>query len=206
MGVMKIPGHDHQGPREVSLGEIRSVLGECALCRLAQTRTNIVFGSGNEHARVMIVGEAPGRNEDLSGAPFVGRSGKLLDEMLATAGMTRDDVYIANVVKCRPPNNRDPRTDEIEMCAPFLREQVRSVYPDVIVTLGNPATKFILKTDIGITKLRGKFHRFGQFTVMPTFHPAAALRNPAWMELLKSDFEMLGEWLGEAESQETGSE
>ena len=203
---MRIPGYDHQGPREVPLGEIRSVLGDCELCRLAQTRTNIVFGSGNEHARVMIVGEAPGRNEDLSGAPFVGRSGKLLDEMLATAGMTRDDVYIANVVKCRPPNNRDPRTDEIEMCAPFLREQVRSVYPDVIVTLGNPATKFILKTDTGITKLRGRFHRFGHFTVMPTFHPAAALRNPAWMGLLKSDFEMLGERLGEAGSRETDSE
>ena len=195
MGVMRIPGHEHQAPREVSLEEIRSVLGDCRLCELAQTRTNIVFGVGNPHARVMFVGEAPGRNEDLQGEPFVGAAGHKLDALLSCAGLTRDEIYIANVLKCRPPGNRDPKADEVLACSPFLREQIRSIWPDVIVTLGNPATHFILKTEVGITRLRGRFHQTGHFTVMPTFHPAAALRNPAWQELLEADFRMLGDWL-----------
>lgn len=195
MGIMQIPGHTHQGPREVSLDEIRAVLGDCRLCELCQTRTNIVFGVGNPHARVMFVGEAPGRNEDLQGEPFVGRAGENLNSILSLAGLTRDEIYIANVLKCRPPGNRDPRPDEVLACSPFLREQIRSIWPDVIVTLGNPATHFVLKTETGITKLRGRFHQTGHFTVMPTFHPAAALRNPAWQELLEADFRMLGDWL-----------
>ena len=177
MGIMHIPGHEHQGPREVSLEEIRSVLGDCRLCELAQTRTNIVFGVGNPHARVMFVGEAPGRNEDLQGEPFVGRAGENLNGILALAGLRREDIYIANVLKCRPPGNRDP------------------IWPDIIVTLGNPATHFVLKTEIGITRLRGRFHQMGHFVVMPTFHPAAALRNPKWQELLEADFRMLGDYL-----------
>ena len=179
MGVMHIPGHENQKPREVSLEEIRSVLGECRLCELCQTRTNIVFGVGNPHARVMFVGEAPGKNEDLRGEPFVGRA----------------DIYIANVLKCRPPGNRNPKADEVLACSPFLREQIRSIWPDIIVTLGNPATHFVLKTEVGITKLRGRLHEMGHFVVMPTFHPAAALRNPAWQELLEADFRMLGDYL-----------
>ena len=168
MGVMHIPGHEHQGPREVSLDEIRAVLGDCRLCELCQTRTNIVFGVGNPHARALFVGEAPGRNEDLQGEPFVGRAGENLNGILALAGLRREDIYIANVLKCRPP---------------------------VIVTLGNPATHFVLKTEIGITRLRGRFHQMGHFVVMPTFHPAAALRNPKWQELLEADFRMLGDYL-----------
>ena len=195
MGVMHIPGHDHQKPREVSLDEIEAVLGDCRLCQLCQTRTNIVFGTGNPNARVMFIGEAPGRNEDLQGEPFVGRAGENLNSILSLAGLTRDEVYIANVLKCRPPGNRPPEADEIEACAPFLREQIRSVWPDIIVTLGNPATHFVLKTETGITKLRGRFHQTGHFVVMPTFHPAAALRNPAWQELLEDDFRMLGDYL-----------
>ena len=106
-----------------------------------------------------------------------------------------EEIYIANVLKCRPPGNRDPKPDEVLACSPFLREQIRSIWPDVIVTLGNPATHFVLKTETGITRLRGRFHQTGHFTVMPTFHPAAALRNPAWQELLEADFRMLGDYL-----------
>lgn len=195
MGVMHIPGHENQKPREVSLEEICSVLGECRLCELCQTRTNIVFGVGNPHARVMFVGEAPGKNEDLRGEPFVGRAGENLNGILSLAGLKREDIYIANVLKCRPPGNRNPKADEVLACSPFLREQIRSIWPDIIVTLGNPATHFVLKTEVGITKLRGRFHEMGHFVVMPTFHPAAALRNPAWQELLEADFRMLGDYL-----------
>ncbi len=195
MGVMRIPGHTDQKPREVSLDEIRSVMGDCRACQLCQTRTNIVFGVGNPHARVMFVGEAPGKNEDLQGEPFVGRAGENLNRILALAGLRRTDVYIANVLKCRPPQNRNPQADEVLACSPYLREQIRSIWPDVIVTLGNPASHFVLKTETGITKLRGRFHQMGHFTVMPTFHPAAALRNPVWQELLEEDFRMLGAYL-----------
>ena len=124
MGVMQIPGHTHQKPREVTLDEIRAVLGDCRLCQLCQTRTKIVFGTGNPHARVMFVGEAPGRNEDLQGEPFVGAAGEDLNGILSLAGLTREEVYIANVLKCRPPGNRNPRPEEVLACSPFLREQI----------------------------------------------------------------------------------
>lgn len=204
MGVMHIPGHEHQGPREVSLDEIRSVMGDCRRCLLFETRGNIVFGTGNPRARVLVVGEAPGKNEDEQGEPFVGRAGANLNGVLALAGLERSDIYIANVLKCRPPANRNPKADEVLACSPYLREQIRSIWPDIIVTLGNPATHFILKTEIGITKLRGRFHQMGHFLVMPTLHPAAALRNPAWQRLLEEDFKMLGEYLAEHPSRATG--
>lgn len=136
MSVMHIPGHEHQGPQEVTLEEIRAVMGNCQLCPLGQTRTNLVFGVGNPNARVMFVGEGPGRNEDLQGEPFVGAAGHKLDSLLSVAGLTRDQIYIANVVKCRPPGNRNPKPEEIAACSPFLREQIRSVWPDVLVCLG----------------------------------------------------------------------
>ena len=125
----------------------------------------------------------------------MGRAGENLNGILALAGLRREDIYIANVLKCRPPGNRDPKPDEVLACSPFLREQIRSIWPDIIVTLGNPATHFVLKTEIGITRLRGRFHQMGRFVVMPTFHPAAALRNPKWQELLEADFRMLGDYL-----------
>ena len=195
MGVMRIPGHTRQKPREVTLDEIEAVLGDCRLCQLYQSRTKIVFGVGNPRARVMFIGEAPGRNEDLQGEPFVGAAGEDLNGILSIAGLTREEVYIANVLKCGPPQNRDPQPDEILACSPFLREQIRSIWPDVIVTLGNPATHFVLKTEVGITKLRGRFHQMGHFAVLPTFHPAAALRNPEWQKLLEQDFALLGDYL-----------
>ena len=133
MALLQIPGYDHQKPQEVPLEAIRDLMGDCRLCPLGETKTNLVFGVGNPNARVMFVGEGPGKNEDLQGEPFVGAAGQKLNGILAQAGLTRDEVYIANVIKCRPPGNRNPRPEEIQACSPFLREQIRSVWPDVTV-------------------------------------------------------------------------
>lgn len=187
MSVMHIPGHEHQGPQEVTLEEIRAVMGNCQLCPLGQTRTNLVFGVGNPNARVMFVGEGPGRNEDLQGEPFVGAAGHKLDSLLSVAGLTRDQIYIANVVKCRPPGNRNPKPEEIAACSPFLREQIRSVWPDVLVCLGNFASQFVLRTEAGVTSLRGKLYQTGHFVVCPTFHPAACIYHSDWQPLLGGD-------------------
>lgn len=178
-----------------SLTEVSELIGDCQRCALAATRTNIVFGAGDPEARVMIIGEAPGRTEDLRGEPFVGAAGKLLDELLAHAGLERSDVFIANVLKCRPPNNRDPLQDEIETCTPFLREQVRIISPHVLVTLGNFATRFVLRTDESITRLRGVPRRAGRFTVLPVFHPAAAIYDRSKRDVLFGDFALLREIL-----------
>ncbi len=174
-----------------SLGELRELIGDCHRCELGDTRTTLVFGVGDPHARVAFVGEAPGRNEDLNGEPFVGAAGKLLDELLAHAGLERSEVYIANVLKCRPPGNRDPLPHEIETCTPFLREQIRVIMPEVLVTLGNFATKFVLKTDVGITRLHGRVQQAGRFTVLPIFHPAAAIYDRTKRDALFADFETL---------------
>jgi uracil-DNA glycosylase len=150
----------------------------CTQCGLAETRTQVVFGVGDPQARLMFVGEAPGKNEDLQGEPFVGAAGRLLDSLLEEVGLGRSDVYIANVLKCRPPGNRDPGADEIDACKGYLREQIRLISPEVVVTLGNFATKLLLNTEVGITRLRGRPHRWWLDAVLvPTFHPAAALRG-----------------------------
>jgi len=177
------------------LNEVREQALACHKCPLCETRTTVVFGVGNSEAEVMFIGEAPGRQEDLGAEPFIGAAGKYLNELLALAGIERPDIYIANVLKCRPPSNRDPQVDEIEACAPFLREQVRAIDPDVIVTLGNFATRFILKTDRGITSLRGRAYTAGKFYVLPTFHPAAAIYDKSKCELMESDFRLLNELL-----------
>lgn len=197
MSIMEIEGFSHQKPQEVPLEAIQNKLGDCQRCQLCQGRTKIVFGSGNPHARVMFIGEAPGKNEDLQGEPFVGAAGQNLSELLELAHLTRDEIYIANVLKCRPPSNRDPKPEEIQACSPFLREQVRSVWPDVIVCLGNFATRFILQTTQGITKLRGKFYQQGHFHVLPTYHPAAVIYRREWRATLDDDFRLLGTWLEE---------
>ena len=184
-----------QRPR-ISLDEIRDQVTNCRRCALCEGRTNTVFGVGNPSARVLIIGEAPGKNEDLQGEPFVGAAGKYLNELLAIAGLSREDVFIANVLKCRPPGNRDPRPEEIETCAPYLREQTRTIDPEYIVTLGNFSTKFILKTEVGITRLRGTLQQAGRFKVFPIFHPAAALYDGKKREMLENDFATLGELLG----------
>lgn len=158
------------------LATIREDIGPCTRCKLCEGRTNIVFGVGNPHARLMFVGEGPGADEDAQGEPFVGRAGKKLNEMIQSIGLTRDQVYIANVVKCRPPDNRTPEPDEIATCSPFLFRQIEAIAPDVIVTLGAPASKTLLGTKVGITQLRGNWGRFRGIPVMPTYHPAYLLR------------------------------
>lgn len=174
-----------------SLTEIVDIIGDCHRCPLGDTRTTIVFGTGDAHARVMFVGEAPGKNEDLKGEPFIGAAGQFLNELLAHAGLGRDEVYIANVLKCRPPGNRDPQADEIETCTPFLREQIRVIDPEVLVTLGNFATKLVLRTETGITKLHGSPQKVGRFTVLPIFHPAAAIYDRTKCDALLEDFSVL---------------
>lgn len=160
------------------LDELRARALVCIQCGLAETRTQVVFDVGDPQARLMFVGEAPGKNEDLQGEPFVGAAGKLLDSLLGEIGLQRSEVYIANVLKCRPPGNRDPKTEEIDACKGYLREQIRLVAPEVVMTLGNFATKLLLNTEVGITRLRGRTHPWWLGAVLvPTFHPAAALRG-----------------------------
>jgi uracil-DNA glycosylase len=162
----------------VALAELERAAMECVACPLAAGRTNVVFSAGSPNARLMFVGEGPGRDEDLAGEPFVGRSGKLLDRLIEEEiGLTRADCYIANVVKCRPPNNRDPHPDEVAACRHFLDGQVEAVEPAVVVTLGNFAVRALLGRTDGVTRLRGKTYPFGRGVLVPTFHPAAALRG-----------------------------
>lgn len=177
---------------KLPLDAIRAQVENCQACVLCETRTNIVFGDGDPHARVLIVGEAPGKNEDLQGKPFVGAAGKFLDELLEEAGLKREEVFIANVLKCRPPSNRNPQADEIEACAPFLREQTQSIDPWIIVTMGNFATQFILRTGTGITRLRGTVQQAGRFVVLPVFHPAAAIYDRSKRDVLLEDFRQVG--------------
>ena len=180
---------------KLSLDEVRAQVEGCRKCQLCEGRTNIVFGEGDPHARVLIIGEAPGKKEDELGRPFVGASGKFLDELLEHAGLKREEVFIANVIKCRPPSNRNPQAAEIEACSPYLRLQTRSIDPDVIVTMGNFATQFILRTGVGITRLRGTWQTAGKFDVMPIFHPAAAIYDRSKRDVLFSDFERVGQYV-----------
>jgi len=201
--VQAITGQETESnePAEVavaceSLEAIRDDLGECTRCKLASTRQNIVFGVGQSRARLMFVGEAPGADEDRKGEPFVGRAGQLLDRIIGAMGLQRDEVYIANVLKCRPPNNRNPEDDEIAQCSPFLFRQVASVAPEVIVTLGAPAAHLLLETATPIGRLRGKFWRFRGTDLMPTYHPAYLLRNPAKKREVWEDMQKVMERLG----------
>ncbi|MHB8419705.1 MAG: uracil-DNA glycosylase [Myxococcales bacterium] len=178
------------------LPQIREELGDCRRCKLHAGRTNIVFGVGNPQAELVFVGEGPGADEDRRGEPFVGAAGQLLDKMIAAMGLARSDVYICNVVKCRPPGNRNPEPDEIAACAPFLRQQVASIQPKVIVALGKFAAQFLLSENTPITRLRGRWREYDGIPLMPTFHPAYLLRSPgekgkAW-EDLKAVLKALG--------------
>ncbi len=163
--------------------QLKNDIEKCEKCLLHATRTNTVFGEGNISARVMFVGEGPGRDEDELGRPFVGRAGLLLDKMLGSIGLNRNDVYIANILKCRPPGNRDPEPEEAAACIGYLRAQVALIKPKIIVCLGRVPAKYILGQDIRIMRDRGVWHEVKGFSIMPTYHPAALLRN----ELLKKD-------------------
>jgi DNA polymerase len=175
------------------LAELRLAAESCTVCALSATRTKVVFGSGSPDADLMFVGEAPGKNEDLQGQPFVGAAGRLLDQLLAEAGIARDRVYIANVLKCRPPGNRDPRLEEIDACKGYLRRQLELVDPRVVVTLGNFATKLLLRTETGITRLRGTSYPWWRDKMLvPTYHPAAALRGGDRItDLMRKDFDIM---------------
>ena len=174
----------------------------CTRCRLAQGRTQVVFGSGNPHAELMFVGEAPGFHEDKQGLPFVGQAGKLLEKLLAAIGMSRQDVFIANVLKCRPPGNRDPQPDEIEACESHLFRQIELIEPAVVATLGNFATKLLSGRPLGITRVHGQEQQttLGGRSVLlyPLYHPAAALYTPAMLKVLESDFARIPQLLGRA--------
>lgn len=182
-----------------ALDDLRIAAETCTACRLAETRTKVVFGVGAPDADLLFVGEAPGRNEDLQGIPFVGAAGRLLDTLMAEVGIDRERSYIANVLKCRPPDNRDPRPDEIDLCKGFLRAQLDLIDPQVVVTLGNFASKLLLKTEVGISRLRGHGYPWWRGKILiPTFHPAAALRSGDRVtEQMREDFRLVRKTLDE---------
>jgi DNA polymerase len=185
-----------------SLEEVRNDLGDCTRCKLCSGRTHIVFGVGNPKAELVFVGEGPGADEDEQGIPFVGKAGQLLTKMIEAMGFSRDEVYICNVVKCRPPNNRNPEPDEIEACSPFLRAQLASIRPKVIVTLGKCAAQSLLGDGTPITRLRGNWREYGGIPVMPTFHPAYLLRSPAEKKNAWADLRQVIKRLGKPSDRE----
>jgi uracil-DNA glycosylase len=174
-----------------SLDDLRTAVEKCLRCPLGETRTNFVFGSGNPHAHIMFVGEAPGAEEDLQGLPFVGRAGQLLTKMIESIKLSREDVYITNVLKCRPPNNRDPLPAEIEKCEPILLRQIELIKPRIICALGRIAGQTLLRTAATLGALRGKVHDYHGVKLVVTYHPAALLRNPSWKRPTWEDLKFL---------------
>ena len=179
----------------MTLQELGHSLKDCQRCRLSSGRTQVVFGTGNPNASIMFVGEAPGFYEDKQGIPFVGAAGKLLNELLDSAGLSRTDIYIANVIKCRPPDNRDPLPDEVDTCKPFLFQQIEPIKPKVVCTLGNFAMQTLLGKKVGIMKMRGQVFQVQDFFVFPLLHPAAALHQGNLNEPLREDFRKLKAFL-----------
>jgi DNA polymerase len=189
-------------PAGLTLAEYGAEVAGCTRCALAKGRTQVVFGSGSPTAELMFVGEAPGFHEDKQGVPFVGAAGQLLNKLLAGIGMTRDDVFVVNVLKCRPPGNRDPQQEEIEACEPHLWKQIELIQPKVIATLGNFATKLLSGKPDGITRVHGREQEVvlggNRVVLYPIFHPAAALYTPRMLEVLEADFHRLPELLGQS--------
>lgn len=184
-----------------TLERLAQVASACTKCRLAQGRTTVVFGNGDPNAGLLFVGEAPGFHEDKQGLPFVGAAGGLLNQLLSGIGLTREQVYVANVLKCRPPGNRDPMPDEIESCRPYLEDQIRLIDPRVICTLGNFSTHLLLGRKVGISRVRGQRFEYRGRALIPTFHPAAVLhggRTGGALAQLEDDFRLLAKILGEA--------
>lgn len=187
---------DWQGSK--TLVELNSKINDCTKCRLAKGRTKFVFGVGNPKAKIMFIGEAPGRDEDLQGEPFVGRAGQLLDKILAAINFRREEVYIANMVKCRPPENRAPETDEMDTCHPYLLKQIEMIKPKIICCLGRISGQYLLQTKEALGRLRGRMHDYNGIKLLVTYHPAALLRYPEYkketwedMKLLRKEFEKL---------------
>ena len=184
---------DNEKP--VLLERLNSEIRSCTKCELHKFRNKAVPGEGNINADLFFIGEAPGREEDLTGRPFVGRAGKLLTKIIESISLRREDVYICNVIKCRPPKNRNPEKDEIEACTPFLTKQLEIICPKVICALGKFAIQFLLKTDKSISSLRGNIYEYKGIPVIPTFHPAYLLRNPKQIPVVSADIEKIKEFL-----------
>lgn len=183
------------------LQELAQSLHDCDRCKLSKLgRKQVVFGVGNPHAAIMFVGEAPGFYEDQQGEPFVGAAGKLLNDLLQSAGLSRSDIYIANVIKCRPPNNRDPEQDEVETCKPFLMQQIAAIGPQLVCSLGNWATQTLLERKVGITKVRGQIFPLKDFVLFPLLHPAAALHQGNLLQPLREDFKKLKAYIDQHSS------
>ena len=178
-------------PAARTLDEVRARLGDCQRCPLSKTRNSLVFGVGNPTARLVLVGEAPGREEDERGEPFVGEAGRLLDRILFAMGLERSEVYICNVLKCRPPNNRDPEPEEVATCEPFLVQQLEAIRPEMIVALGRFAIQTLLQTKLPINKLRGHWQEYQGVPLMPTYHPAYLLRNPVGKREVWADMRLV---------------
>jgi len=200
MGITTLPVADHapeKTPRSetLTLADVKKELGDCKRCKLHRTRKTIVFGEGNEEARLMFIGEGPGYDEDVQGRPFVGRAGQLLTKIIESINLSREEVYIANIIKCRPPQNRNPEPDEIESCNPFLMKQIRVIQPRIICALGTFSAQTLLKTNTKITALRGKLYELEGIKVIPTYHPAFLLRNPERKREVWEDMKKIEELL-----------
>jgi len=208
MGIEALPVAGEKAekvvPREAPpLEEIRRELGDCRRCKLHRTRRTIVFGEGNEKAKLMFIGEGPGYDEDVQGRPFVGKAGQLLTKIIQSIHLQREEVYIANIIKCRPPQNRNPEPDEIERCSPFLMKQIQAIQPKIICALGTFAAQTLLQTDAKITYLRGRTFDLQGIKVLPTYHPAFLLRNPDKKREVWEDMKQIAECL--AMGEEKGS-
>jgi uracil-DNA glycosylase family 4 len=200
MGIVSLSssemGDDTSLPsRILTLAEVREELGDCKRCKLHRTRRTIVFGEGNEKATLMFIGEGPGYDEDVQGKPFVGRAGQLLTKIIESINLSREEVYIANIIKCRPPQNRNPEPDEIQSCNPFLRKQINAIQPKIICALGTFSAQTLLKTNTKITALRGKLYDLEGIKVIPTYHPAFLLRNPERKREVWEDMKKIDQWL-----------
>ena len=194
--VSSAGGQASNASKEARLAELETQYRHCMECPLSVTRTNVVFGSGNSSARLMFIGEAPGFDEDREGKPFVGAAGQLLTKIIQAMKLERKDVYIANILKCRPPQNRNPLPDEIETCSPILLKQIEIIEPEIICTLGKFAAQTLLKVETPISRLRGRFHDWNGIKLMPTFHPAYLLRNPDDKKLVWEDMKKIISELG----------
>ena len=203
MGIISIPASEMK-PDEpdqsyvLTLAEVRKELGDCKRCKLHRTRRTIVFGEGNEKATLMFIGEGPGFDEDVQGRPFVGKAGQLLTKIIQSINLPREKVYIANIIKCRPPQNRNPEPDEIRSCSPFLMKQILAIRPKIICALGTFSAQTLLKTDTKITALRGKLFDLEGIKVIPTYHPAFLLRNPDKKREVWEDMKKIAELLNNA--------
>jgi len=185
-------------PEILTLADVRKALGDCKRCKLHGTRRTIVFGEGNEKATLMFIGEGPGYDEDVQGRPFVGKAGQLLTKIIESINLSREEVYIANIVKCRPPQNRNPEPDEIQNCNPFLMDQICVIRPKIICALGTFAAQTLLKTNTRISELRGKVFDIEGIKVIPTYHPAFLLRNPERKREVWEDMKKIAEYLKNA--------